>query len=252
MKTKLRITIMAFVLALGLTLESCTSDDPSLARVDLNMKATATGSSFTSGRLAVTDLEFTEVRVGVTEMEFETLEEDEAEDSDDFDDLDGDGEDDNEEVEYEGEFIVDLIAGTSNPDFGITDLAPGLYEEMEVELEPIMEDGNTMFVAFNYTPEGANEAIRFEYSNKYEIEFEIEDEAGFQIDEGALNQMLILFDLDALFADVDLSAASADTDGVVRINASSNAEIARAIEANFEACIEGGEDEDGDGEYDDD
>ena len=252
MKTKFKLILSAFLIAIGMNLTSCTSDDPTLANVDLNMRATTSQSTFTTGRLAATGLEFVEVRIGVTEMEFETLEEDEAEDSDDFEDIDGDGEDDNEEVEYEGEFIVDLIAGTSSPDFGITDLAPGLYEEMEIEMEPIMEDGNTMFVAFNFTPEGANEAIRFEYSNKYEIEFEIEDEAGFQIDEGTVNQMLILLDLDALFADVDLSTASADVDGVVRINASSNADIAAAIESNFDACIEGGEDEDGDGEYDDD
>jgi hypothetical protein len=250
MKTK--IILSAFLIAIGMSLASCTSDDPTLANIDLNMKATTSQSNFATGRLAATGLEFVEVRIGVTEMEFETLEEEQAEDIEGIEDLDGDGEDDNEEVEYEGEFIVDLIAGTSSPDFGITDLAPGLYEEMEVEMEPIMEDGNTMFVAFNYTPDGAAEAIRFEYSNKYEIEFEIEDEAGFQIDEGTVNQMLILLDLDALFANVDLGTASADVDGVVRINASSNADIAAAIEENFEACIEGGEDEDGDGEYDDD
>lgn len=243
MKTKMKLILMAFLIAVGLSLESCTTD-PSLARVDLNMRATTTTSSISTGRLAATGLEFIEVRVGVTEMEFETLEEDSAEDSE--------GEDDNEEVEYEGEFIVDLIAGTSNPDFGITDLAPGLYEEMEIEMEPIMEDGNTMFVAFNYTLEGANEPIRFEYSNKYELEFEIEDEAGFQIDEGTVNQMLILIDLDALFANVDLSTASADVDGVVRINATSNSDLAAAIERNLDSFIDGGEDEDGDGEYEDD
>lgn len=251
MKTKMKLILLAMLIAVGLSLESCTSD-PTLATVNLNMKAVTTQSTINAGRMAATGLEFVEVRIGVTEMEFETLEEEEAEDNDDFEDLDNDGEDDNEEVEFEGEFTVDLIAGTSSPDFGIADLAPGIYEEMEVEMGPIMADGNTVFVAFNYTPDGATEPIRFEYSNKYELEFEIEDEAGFQIDEGVLNQMLILFDLDALFADVDLSTASADVDGVVRINATSNADLAATIEANLDVCVDGGEDEDGDGEYEDD
>ena len=251
MKTKIRIILMAFMIALGLSLESCTTD-PSLANVDLTMKATTSLSSLTSGRMAATGLEFTEVRVGVTEMEFETLEEEENEDSDDYEDADNDGEDDDEEVEFEGEFTVDLIAGTSSPDFGIADLAPGIYEEMEVEMEPIMADGNTMFIAFNYTPDGETDPVRYEYSNKYELEFEIEDEAGFQIDEGALNQMLILVDLDALFANVDLNTATADVDGVVRINANSNADLAAAIEQNLGSICDGGEDEDGDGEFDDD
>jgi hypothetical protein len=251
MKSKIRLSIMALLIMIGLSLESCTSD-PSLANINMTMKATTSLSSITNGRLAVTGLEFTEVRVGVTELEFETLEEEEQEDNDDFEDSDNDGEDDNEEVEYEGEFIVDLIAGTSTPDFGIADLAPGIYEEMEVEMKPIMDDGNTMFVAFNYTPDGAMEPVQFEYSNKYELEFEIEDEAGFQIDEGALNQMLIIIDLDALFADIDLSNAVADEDGVVRINDTSNSAIAAAIAQNFESFMECGEDEDGDGEFDDD
>ena len=104
---------------------------------------------------------------------------------------------------------------------------------MEVEMEPVMDDGNTIFVAFNYTPEGATEVIGYEYSNNYELEFEIEDEDGFQIDEGVLNQMLIIVDLDALFTDVDLSMATADEDGIVRINDSSNQVIAMAIAENL-------------------
>ena len=125
MKTIVRSVILVMIFAVAVLTESCTTD-ATLANVDFNMKAKTNSSTIASGRLAATGLEFTEVRIGVTEMEFETLEEDEAEDSEDLEDSDGDGEDDNEEVEYEGEFIVDLITGTSMPDFGLADLAPGL------------------------------------------------------------------------------------------------------------------------------
>lgn len=251
MMNKMKSFLVALLLVVMLSVQSCNTD-PSLASVSLVMKASTNNSTIVAGRLANTELEFTEVRVGVTEIELETLEENESEDSDDIDDDDDDGEDDNEEIEYEGRFTVDLIDGTSVPDFGIADLKPGLYEELEVEMEPIMEDGNTMFVAFNFTPEGSTESIRYEYSNTYEMEFEIEDDNGFQIDEAQINQLLIILDLDALFANVDLNTASVDADGVVRINSSSNQDLAQAIQQNLWSVLDGGEDEDGDGEYEDD
>lgn len=243
MKKILKMIVLTLVISIGLILESCTTD-PGLANVNLDMKATTALSTInTAGRVANTGLVFTEVLIGVTELEFETLEENEAED--------GDGEDDNEEIEFEGEFVVDLITGISTPDFGEATIVPGLYEEMEMELEPILEGGFSIFVAFDYTPDGAAEAVRFEYSNDQELEFEIENEAGFQLDDTSLNQMLILIDLDTMFAGLDLNSATADIDGVVRINGTSNTDLAELITKNLDSIMEGGEDDDEDGEFDD-
>ena len=217
------------------------------------MSATTVLSTInTTGRSMATGLVFTDVVLGVTEIEFETLEEESGEGGDDIEDSDDDGEDDNEEVEYEGNFVVDLIAGTSTPDFGVADIAPGLYEEMEIELKPILDGNITMFVAFEYTPDGATDPVVYEYSNSAEMEYEIEPEGGFQLDENALNQMLVVIDLDAMFANIDLSTATADVDDIVRINGSSNADLASQIAQNLGDVMDGGEDEDGDGEYDDD
>ena len=243
MKKITKMIVLSLVIGLGLILESC-STDPGLANVNLDMKATTALSTINAGgRVTNTGLVFTEVLIGVTELEFETLEENEAEDAD--------GEDDNEEIEFEGEFVVDLITGISTPDFGETTIAPGLYEEMEMELEPILEGGLSIFVAFDYTPDGATEALRFEYSNDQELEFEIENEAGFQLDDTSLNQMLILIDLDAMFTGIDLSSTTVDIDGVVRINGNSNADLAELIAKNLDSIMEGGEDDDEDGEFDD-
>jgi hypothetical protein len=245
MKNILKSTVLTLFIGLAILLQSCNNSDPGLSDIKLTMKATTTLSTINhSGRLANTGLVFTEVVIGVTEIEFETFEENEAEDDD--------GEDDNEEVEYEGNYVVDLIAGTSNPDFGQADIAPGIYEEMEIELSPILEGDITMFVAFDYTPDGAVDPVRYEYSTDAEMEYELEPEGGFFLDEGALNQMLVLIDLDAMFANIDLNTATADIDGVVRINGSSNADLAAQIASNLEDVMEGGEDEDGDGEIDDD
>jgi len=244
MRNLLKKIVLVFFIGLAVIMQSCNSNDPALSDIKLEMKAITANSTINpSGRVMNTGLVFTDVVIGVTEIEFETFEENEAEDED--------GEADDEEVEYEGNFVVDLIAGTSTPDFGAADLAPGIYEEMEIELEPILDGDITMLVAFDYTPAGAMEAYRYEYSTSAEMEYELEPEGGFLLDEGALNQMLVLIDLDAMFANVDLDNVDVDSDGIVRINNTSNVSQAAQVAINLDSVMEGGEDEDGDGELDD-
>lgn len=239
--------LTALFFTLGVAFFSCSEEEVAgEAQVGVKMKATSSLSTISSsGRLANTGYTFLEVFVGVVEMEFETLEEDLEEDENDSDD-----EEKEDEIEFEGNFIVDLIAGTSSPDFGLANIAPGVYEEIEIEMEPILEGGHTVFVAFEFMLDGAPK--RVEYSYNEELEFEVESSTGFQLDGTNLNQVLIGLDLDALFAGVDLSTASADVDGVVRINENSNAQMAATIESNFETILEAGKDDDEDGEFDED
>lgn len=258
----MKMNKLGLIVLLGIffMVQSCNnnSEEPNLANISMEMKASTALSTINSGRVAAEGLVFTEVLLGVTELEFETLEENEAEDrgededGNETEDEDGDGEDDNEEVEYEGEFVVDLLAGTSTPDFGAADLAPGLYEEIEIEMGPILDGGLTMYVAFDFTPVGATEPVSFEFSTSQEIEYELENDNGFLLDGTALNQMLIIFNLDALFANIDLNTATAGVDGVVRINENSNTDLYGVIFENFKDSMEGGEDDDDDGEIDDD
>ncbi len=231
------------VLILGiLILGSCTEDEESgIATVGVKMQAvTSVNSLATSGRVLNT-ISFTEALVGVTELELETLEDDAMDDAEDDD-----------EIEFEGRFIVDLIAGVSDPDFGFTELPAGLYEELEIEMEPILEGGHTIYVAFEFTPEGGTEPVSVIYTYDDELEFELESESGFMLDGTGINQLLVLLDLDALLAGIDLSNALAGDDGVIRINGESNAEIASKFESNLDKILEAGEDDDDDGEFDDD
>jgi hypothetical protein len=240
MRSIIRISLFVLLFAAGIFLQSCSEDiDPRAAQVKLEMKA-KTSLSTLNGRTANTGFVFKEVLLGVTEIEFETLEEDEQEDAE--------GED--EEIEFEGQFIVDLINGTSTPDFGIADIAPGIYEEMEIEMEPILEGSYSIFVSFDFT-NAYSEVVAVEYGNSDELEFELENETGFVLEAGAANQMLVLFNLDTLFAGIDLNAASADNDGVVRINSSSNVALAAAIASNLAQILDAGEDDDDDGDIDD-
>ncbi|MBL6447693.1 DUF4382 domain-containing protein [Fulvivirga sp. 29W222] len=255
MKQSKKITISMLLMAFVAFLSSCNNDndEPSLSRVQLEMKAATSLSTIsTSGRMMGTGLIFDEVLIGVTELEFETLEENEAEqEADDLDGEEGDGEDENDEVEYEGNFTVDLLSGTVTPDFGIADVAPGLYEEIEVEMGPVLEGGNSIFIAFRY-PTGNGDTLNVEFSSTEEFELEIENENGFLLDGGSVHQMIVQFDLDAFFNSMDLSQAVADGDGVIRLNGSSNSGIADLIESSIDNAFDAGEDKDGDDEIDND
>lgn len=236
MKVKIQFLVLAIA---GLMVAACdsSSSDPKLEGVKMQMKAVASSSTI-NGKTSATGLTFTEVRLGVEELEFETDLEDSEEDNS--------GEDDSEKVEFEGPYTVDLINGTSNPSFGLTDVAGGVYDEIEIDVEPVMEDGNSIFIRFTY------EGKTYEFSTTEDLEIEIEDLAGYTVDENTLTNMLVLINLDSLFAGIDLSTAVADEDGVIRINDTSNEDIADDILDQFEDSCDAGEDSDDDDDLDDD
>ena len=133
----MKTTFFAFVTACWMVLGGCTeSDAPATAKVQLEMKASTSLSKISSsGRSMASGLVFSEILIGVTELEFETLEEDQREEEDDaHDGEDHDGETENDEIEFEGEFAVDLIHGTSTPDFGIAEILPACSNKCKKRL----------------------------------------------------------------------------------------------------------------------
>ena len=224
----------------------CESEDPSIATVGLKMTATSTQTEISSnGRIAATDtVVFTEFLVGVTEIEFET------EDEDVVDEFGNEVEIEDEEIEFEGTFIVDVLNGTSNPDFGISAIAPGVYSEIEMEMESVLENQETISIKATFTISDVDYPVEFTSSDDFELE--IEPAGGFDFSEGTLSQILVVIDLDALFAGIDVTQATADEDGVIRINETSNQSLADTIKNNLENALEAGEDDDHDDEIDDD
>ena len=251
----MKATILVFFAAVwSLMFVGCTeSDAPATASIGLEMKASTSLSKISSsGRSMAGGLVFREIMVGVTELELETPEENQQEeehDAEDGDDHDGELED--EEIEFEGTFVVDLIAGTSTPDFGIAELLPGVYEEVEIEIGPVLEGGKSVLITFDIPRDGAD-TLKIEYSYSDELEIEIERDAGFSLNGGSLHEVLVLLQLDPLFGSIDFSQAVADADGIIRINEVSNADLASLIRDNFHAAFEAGEDHDGDDEIDED
>lgn len=242
-------TILVVLLAISaIMMQSCGDDNlPTEAMASFEMKAVTNASTLaTSGRVEAAGYTFTEVFVGVTEIELETLEENREEEEN--------GESEDEEVEFEGNFIIDLLTGVSDPDFGFTELLSGVYEEVEIEFENILEGNNTLIAKFHFTPEGSTEPTFVEFSTAEEFEIEIENEAGFVLDGGMLNSILVTLDLDVLFASIDFSSLQAGEDGVIRINEHSNSALMESIVEKLETALEAEEldDDDDDDEEEDD
>lgn len=229
--------------ALFLFITGCdSSEDPSLSSVSMKMTTkTSQSAGDPNGRVAATDtLIFNEFLLGVTELEFETPEEDEQEEDENGEEIEAEDED----LEFEGTFVVDLLKGTSNPDFGIAALAPGLYAEIEMEMEPVLEGNNTISIKAVQVSGTTEQA--FEFTTNDDFELEIEPAGGFNLTEGSLHDILVVIDLNALFTGVDFSTATTDADGVIRISESSNTQLAELVKANLEHALEAAEDDESD------
>lgn len=237
-----KFIILLITVCFAAGIQSCSNDDvPSDAQASFEMRAIS-GASTAAARIANTGFTFTEVLAGVTEIELETLEENLDEEEN--------GEEENEEVEFEGNFIIDLLTGTSDPEFGLSELLAGVYEEVEIEFDNILEGEKTLIVNFNFIADGSTTPTYVEFSTSQEFELEIENEAGISLDEGTINAILVTLDLDLLLSSIDFSSLTVDQDGVIRINENSNSNIMEAIFTNLEDAFEAEEDEEDEGDDD--
>lgn len=234
----MKIHVLAFFMLAMAVISGCDDSNSISQGVKFKMKATTSGSQIMpSGRTNGTSYTFEKALVGVRKVEFEN--DDDDDNGDDF------------EIEFKGRYVVDLIAGTSNPEFGISQIDPGLYNEIEIELGQFLDGGNSMFVALTYQP-SSGDPVKVEFSTKALLEIEIEDDKGFEMKPDALSNILVLIDLDKLLNSVDLSQANIDNDGIIRINDASNTALAQKIRSNFKDSCESGRDDDDDDDFDDD
>ncbi len=250
----MKATFFALMMTVMIALMSCNDEGASLSGLQVDMKATTTTSKINkAGRIQASGYSFEQALIGVREFEFETNEEDDDEDdnSGSSSDDDDNGEDDSEEVEFKGSYVVDLINGTSDPELINGKLKPGIYEEFEVELGRILPNGNSLFIVFKYKPD-AGDSVKVEISSKAILEFEFEDDNGFEIKDETLTNFLVLINLDQLLSGLDLSKATKSDDGVVRINDTTNSALLSIIKNNFDDSCEGGKDDDDDDDIDDD
>ncbi|WP_258104988.1 hypothetical protein [Marinoscillum sp. MHG1-6] len=262
-KSLVSCLLMGFAMLMMISCqEQDLSKNPETGSVNLSVKAISSGGidSQSSVRIAATSIIITEAYLGIDEIELESLEEYEAEEieesegeeSDTEQETDNEGSDSEEEdeFEWEGPFVLNLITGESTPELPTVEVVAGTYKEFEAELIPIIGDSASVVVRGAVIVD--TDSIPFELVFEQELEFEIENEDGFEVTPNSLSSILVEFNLDSLLAGIDFSLAEFDTDGVVRISKDQNTALISAIVSNFESSGDCGKDEDGDHELDDD
>jgi hypothetical protein len=143
--------------------------------------------------------------------------------------------------DFEGSYLVDLLAGTSTPDIGFTDFVPGTYNKFESETAQLIHEGKTVSVIGTYT-DPSSKVYNFNFSTKAEFEFEFESDSGFVLTQGKIMEMLINFNLPLLFNSVDFSKATVNATGVILIDETNNAELYKKIKHNIHSAGEMHED----------
>jgi hypothetical protein len=172
---------------------------------------------------------FSVALLGVHEIELEMESEEEYEDQEVETEM---------EYEFEGQFEVDLLTGTSNPEIGLAEVIPGTYNELEAEISPFL-DGGTKSVILKGTYTDTNqETTEFEFSSSSEIEFEVESDAGFYLDEGTILDLVVTFDLAMFFDGVDFSEAERNEQDVVIMNDDTNVDLTNIVKSNINRYAE--------------
>jgi hypothetical protein len=140
----------------------------------------------------------------------------------------------------EGEFIVDLIAGTSTPDItGSLPAESGTYRKMEIELSPILSDSNSLEINADVTQNDSTYHVEFISDRTFKIHLWRRD--GIQIDQ-SIESITLALSVDKLFAGIDWSKATADDDGVIRLQNPANFFIALKVKVNLYSMMRWGHD----------
>lgn len=226
------LTVILFVG--GLLLTSCDSDDMDMSSGNLNVQFTAVSAAagINNGRMLNDALSYDRVLVGLTEIELEMEGEDD----------DGNDDDSSEELEYEGNYIVDLLAGTSNPSLNTVNIEPGTYSEIEIEFEDILEGGYSVVMDLVYAPNGGS-GTPVEFRSEEDYELELEDDI--TINAGDVQNLILTLDLDRVFNGIDFSRAEL-TDGTIRVDEENNTALLDTIENNIKNALDSDSDDDDD------
>jgi hypothetical protein len=220
-----------------------TANDPAL----LSFKFEGVSTSISNGRVA-SQLEITEAQIGVTKIEFELEHEDEHHNSSSNDDDKQSGNDDNKsddsefELELKGNWVVDLLDGTSNPDLPVMSIDPGQFNELKIVLSPIIDGKYSVVYKANLTDDLGNQ-VPVEILLTSEIIFKVYDDAGFVVSSEKLNEIIVKLELDKWLSGIDLSSLNVEN-GKIKISIDHNEGEIEKIKINIKDHCGSGSDDD--------
>lgn len=209
-----------FLLAVLLifTISSCKKDDVNaMAKYSVKQKS-STLKSTNSGNFT-----FSKALIGISEIDFEI---ETGSDDQDF--------------EYGGEFQFNALTGTSSPAINLVEITVGTYHELEFNVDNVLTSGNSIEVSGTYDN---GTTYQFEYSSNLNQDYDIQNTTGINVTVGQTVNFVLYLDLKALFNNVDFSTANVDNDNIIRINATSNSNLASIIDNNFDNTMDFDEDD---------
>lgn len=213
----------AAMLSATLLLAVSCNDDNEVSKNEGQVAFTMKGKNGTdnsSGRV-MNELEITSATAAVTEVELES---------------ENDSIESEQEKEFEGQYTVDLLTGTSNPAFGTALVNAKNYNKLEIEFGTFLQDNASLIVEGTYTNSNG-EKVPFKYTMNKEIEIEIESSNGFEVEAGSVKEVAAEIDFAMLFDGIDFELADANADGLVIVDASINTYVYNLISQNFSAAI---------------
>lgn len=223
------------------------------------------------------------IKLHTNEDETETLEN--GDDGGDEGDEDGavsdaDDEDDGQEIDLMGPFLVDLMAetvlnlGTSHidDDDGVEDgedhllgegktfdaltLPEGTYNRIRFRVRVLHAEhapsSDHPMIGYSIRAAGTIDGVPFEYCARINEDLEVRSADGIVVTDGSIAAFVLTFDPASWFADVDPSQGSLSDDGVLQICDDSNPELAELIRDRIHRHVRFGHDHDGDGDDDND
>ncbi len=251
----------ASVITLLFAVAGCESNDPGLNKLKIEMVPETSASSrmMSGGRIACESdtVIFKSFLLGVTEITLKGKEYGHRRckgDNDDDQNHEGDDDSDSDENSpnkwtVEGEFVVDVLAGTSTPDIS-AELPPDslTFHKMEIEFGPVLPDSNSVYI--NAIVIHGDDSLEVEFATSRQFEIHLKRKRGIEISP-SLDKLLVAFSIDKLFNGVDWSRAKAGDDGVIHLNDPANAYLGYKVKYNFYRLMRWGRDKNHDHRMDD-
>jgi len=181
-------------------------------------------------------------------------------------DNDTEVDEDNASVDFEGPFIVDLLADTVTPTPGTATILVGVYTQIEVTLAPNPAlNGSSIYLEGTYTGPTASGPVAdmpftlsFELDDEFQLAGDGDNPVGIDVSEGVTNPIIIAFRLNKWFRFDDPQTNSDNVNfsdvvpngGIIQltINSGDTDAICEVIESNIVSSGDFGEDINGDGQ----
>ena len=215
MKTTFKLLV---VLALVSTFSSCKKESDPDAKADFTMQEKSTANHNAQAK-AIGSFTITKALVGVKKVKFEM-----------------EHSDNDQDYKYKGAYTFDVLTGTCTPAIHPVDVQPGTYKKIKVKIGNVMPSGNSIEIAGTYDIGGMS--YQFEFTSTSDQEYEVENPNGISVQQGHTVTFILQLDLRSLFSGVNFATATVGTDGVIRINNTSNPVLQDIIETNFDDIMD--------------